>query len=91
VSGVNSTGWEKMLQGYPWFNGKNRFTLPAYSEFMPPPRFGRSPYGEFDTEHSVQNDPFGWYVSEIEEELQLKPGLTLLANEILKQIVELGE
>ena len=91
MSGVNSTGWEKMLQGYPWFNGKNRFTLPAYSEFMPPPRFGRSPYGEFDTEHSVQNDPFGWYVSEIEEELQLKPGLTLLANEILKQIVELGE
>ncbi len=91
MSGANSAGWEKLLQDYPWFTGKNRFPLPAYSEFMPPPRFGRSPYGEFDTEHSVPNDPFGWYISEIEEELQLKPGLTLLANEILKQIVELGE
>ena len=91
MSGKNSAGWEKLVNGYPWFPGKDRFPLPAYSEFMPPPRFGRSPYGQIDTEHFMKDDPFGWYVSEIEEELEIQPGLTMLANQILKQIVELGQ
>src|SRR5271157_4210913 len=58
---------------------------------MPSPRFGRSPYGEIDTEHFMKDDPSGWYVSEIEEELELQPGLAMLANQIVKQLVELGE
>jgi hypothetical protein len=90
LSGKNSAGWEKLVNGYPWFQGKGLFPLPAYSEFMPPPRFGRSPYGQIDTEHFMKDDPFGWYVSEIEEELELQPGLSMLANQILRQIVELG-
>ena len=90
MSGKNSAGWEKLLEGYPWFAGKDKFPIPAYSEFMPPPRFGRSPYGEIDTGHYTQNDPFGWYVSEVEEELEIQPGLSMLANQILRQIVELG-
>ena len=90
LSGQNSAGWEKLLEGYPWFAGKGKFPIPAYSEFMPPPRFGRSPYGEIDTAHFVKTDPFGWYVSEIEEELELQPGLAMLANQIVRQVAELG-
>ena len=91
MSATNSDGWNKLVKGYPWFSGKGRFPIPAYSEFMPPPRFGRSPYGGIDTEHFLKDDPSGWYVSEIEEELELQPGLAMLANQILKQIVELGQ
>ena len=90
MSGQNSAGWEKLLDGYPWFAGKGKFPIPAYSEFMPPPRFGRSPYGETDTGHFVKTDPFGWYISEIEEELELQPGLAMLANQIVRQVAELG-
>jgi len=57
LSGKNSAGWEKLVNGYPWFPGKDRFPLPAYSEFMPPPRFGRSPYGQIDIEHFMKDDP----------------------------------
>ena len=91
MSSKEPAGWDKLLQGYPWFSGKGQYQIPAYSEFMPPPRFGRSPYGEIDTSHFIPDDPFGWYVSEIEEELELQPGLAMLANQILKQIAELGQ
>ena len=91
MSDTNSDGWNKLVKGYPWFSGKCQFPMPAYSEFMPPPRFGRSAYGEIDTEHFMKDDPFGWYVSEIEEELELQPGLAMLANQIIKQIVEFGQ
>ena len=72
---ADSAGWKKLVKGYPWFSGKNQYPIPAYSEFMPPPRFGQSPYGEIDTSQFVKDDPFGWYVSEVEEELELQPGL----------------
>ena len=85
------SGWEKLVKGYPWFSGKNRYPISAYSEFMPPPRLGQSPYGEVDNSQFDKEDPFGWYVSEVEEELELQPGLSILANQIVKQIVELGQ
>jgi hypothetical protein len=91
MSNSDYAGWKKLVQGYPWFTGKGQFPIPAYSEFMPPPRFGRSPYGEIDPLHFSSDDPFGWYISEIEEELELQPGLSILANQILKQITELGQ
>ena len=61
MSSKEPAGWDKLLQGYPWFSGKGQYPIPAYSEFMPPPRFGRSPYGEIDTSHFIPDDPFGWY------------------------------
>jgi len=84
-------GWRKLLEGYPWFKGEGSFPLPAYSEFMPPPRLGRRPYGEADPSLFAEDDPFGWYVTEVEEEYELQPGLASLARQILDELVELGQ
>jgi len=88
--GLNQDGWKRLLDGYPWFLGDGKFPLPAYSEFMPSPRLGIRPYGEIDASLFVNDDPFGWNISEIEEEYELKPGFANLARQIMKQIVELG-
>jgi len=79
------------MQGVPWFSGKGRLPLPAYSEFMPPPRLGRRPYGEKDPGLFSDQDPFGWSVSEIEEEFELRPGLVHLADQIMGSLLRLGK
>src|SRR5438128_2341433 len=43
---MGDAGWPVLLGGWPWFRGAGRYPLPAYSEFMPPPRLVRKPYGE---------------------------------------------
>jgi len=68
-------GWQKLLTGYPWFNCDKLFPLPAYSEFMPSPLVGRKPLGEVDREIFDDNDPFGWHITEMEEEYELRPGI----------------
>jgi hypothetical protein len=83
-------GWQALLKGYPWFHGAGRFPLPAYSEFMPPPRIGRKPLGAIDLLVDLEQDPCGWPVSEIEEEIELKPGLQHLAAQILGEVGRLG-
>jgi hypothetical protein len=88
---TESSGWKTLVKGFPWFSGNNQYPIPAYSEFMPPPRLGQSPYGEVNTLMLNMDDPFGWVVSEVEAELELQPGLETLANQIVKQIVELGQ
>jgi hypothetical protein len=82
-------GWKRLIDGYPWFEGAGTYPLPAYSEFMPPPRLGRAPYGATDTLFS-DDDPYGWHISEIEQEYELNPGLEKIAREILGQLLELG-
>jgi hypothetical protein len=84
-------GWHNLLQGYPWFAGEGSFPLAAYSEFMPPPRVGRRPYGDADSSLFTEDDPFGWHVTEAEEEYELQPGLASLAHQILDELVELGQ
>jgi hypothetical protein len=37
MSPTTPTGWQLLMEGFPWLNGKGSFPLPAYSEFMPPP------------------------------------------------------
>ena len=59
-------GWRQLLDGYPWFSGEGQFPLPAYSEFMPPPRLGCTPYGAVDPRLFSEDDLYGWHVSEIE-------------------------
>ena len=83
-------GWHKLVEGYPWFSALDKYPIPAYSEFMPPPRLGRRPYGETDFSLFVDDDAFGWNVSEIEETYELQPGLTNLADQIMSEIIELG-
>ena len=52
------SGWKKLLAGAPWFRGEGRFPLPAYSEFMPPPRVGTRPYGTGGTSPFDDDDPW---------------------------------
>jgi hypothetical protein len=78
------------MEGFPWLEGKGSFPLPAYSEFMPPPRLGRKPYGERESLPFSDDDPYGWAVTEIEEEYELRPGLEHLAVEIVGALVRLG-
>jgi Peptidase family M28 len=88
-AGSAKSGWDRLLEEYPWFAGEGRFPLPAYSEFMPPPRLGRSPYGSADPFSIPDHDPFGWNVSEMEEEYELRPGLEHLAHQIISTLAAL--
>ena len=89
MSKDDAFGWKRLIDGYPWFKGAGNYPIPAYSEFMPPPRLGRGPYSSMDSLFS-DDDPYGWHVSEIEEEHELKPGLENIAGQILGQLIELG-
>jgi hypothetical protein len=90
MASPDNGGWKKLLRGYPWFKGEGRFPLPAYSEFMPPPRLGRSPYGEIEAAFFAADDPFGWPVSEWEEAIELGPGLAHLAGRIVAAVAGLS-
>lgn len=85
-------GWPALLDGFPWFTGEGNFRLLAYSEFMPPPRLGRGPFpdSQLDPLLVPTDDPFGWRVSELEEEYELRPGLQWLAEKVLDQLRRLG-
>ncbi len=78
------------MDGFPWLSREGEFPLPAYSEFMPPPRLGRKPYGASDPACFPPDDPTGWNISEAEEEWELQPGLNRLADPILTALVKLG-
>jgi hypothetical protein len=69
------SGWRQLLVAWPWFQGEGNYPLPAYSEFLPPPRLGRKPYHPANLPNLEESDPFGWPVSEYEEETELQPGL----------------
>jgi hypothetical protein len=83
-------GWQKMLAGYPWFNCDGCYSLPAYSEYMPSPLVGRKPLGEIDSRIFREGDPSGWWISEIEEEYELKPGIEHVGKQIFHSILKLG-
>ena len=84
-------GWKKLLTGYPWFNCEGCFSLPAYSEFMPSPMVGRKPLGEVDKELFDDNDPYGWHITEMEEEYELRPGIVHTGHQIMNSLIKLGK
>jgi Peptidase family M28 len=84
-------GWKKFLSGYPWFRCKDCYHLHAYSEFMPPPRLGYKPYGKPDSRILQDDDPYGWRISELEEEYELKPGIEHIGQQIMSNIIKLGK
>ena len=110
-SGRVNEGWRALLEDYPWFSAEGRYPLAAYSEFLPPPRLGRTAYGELDpaldsagaqppvARAAVQDagvvlpadDPYGWPISELEEEYELAPGLRVLAQQIMEALRKLGQ
>ncbi len=87
---AHTAGWKKLIEGYPWFQGQGQFPLPAYSEFMPPPRLGLRPYGEKDPLLYAESDPYGWNILEIEQEYEIKPGLAIIGREVVDQLAHLG-
>ncbi|MGB8214501.1 MAG: M28 family peptidase [Anaerolineales bacterium] len=84
-------GWHRLVAGYPWYNHPGSYPLPAYSEFMPAPQLGQLPAGAVDESIFSEADPFGWAISELEQEYQLKPGLERIARHILAHILKLGQ
>jgi hypothetical protein len=84
-------GWQKLLVGYPWFRCDGCFPITAYSEFMPPPLLGYKPYGKPDHGILSEDDLFGWKISEMEEEYELKPGLEHIGHQIMNNILKLGK
>lgn len=83
-------GWKQLVAEYPWFTGEGSYLVPAYSEFMPPPRLGRKAYGGVDHLLFDEADPWGWHITEYEQALELVPGLQQLAAHALKAMRHLG-
>jgi Peptidase family M28 len=85
-------GWKQLLPPgrRPWRRRPGAYPIPAYSEFMPPPRLGRRAYGAADPLPLVEDDPWGWQVTEYEEAFELRPGLAHLAGELLPALQRLG-
>ncbi len=82
------SGWNQMLPAAHCFRGAGRYPIEAYSEFMPPPRFGWNPYAPEapDPQLFSDEDPWGWYVSEFEEANQIQPGLQQIARQVVGRI-----
>jgi len=86
------SGWKKLQTGYPWFSGEGGYPIGAYSEFMPPLKTGINPStGEPYSWIFREEDPEGWYVYEIEEEFQLRPGLVNIGEQVMEHLVQLGQ
>ena len=86
------TGWGKCCHGYPWYNEENQYPLQAYSEFMPPLRTGiNQTNGNIYPWVLSEDDMFGWQVHEMEEEYQLRPGLDNIGNQLMENMVKLGQ
>ena len=87
---TRTTGWKRLINGYPWFVGAGAYPLPAYSEFMPAPRVGYSLYGELDDGLFADEAEHAWQVAEIEQEYELRPGLEHIAKQVIGHLVRLG-
>ena len=58
---------------------------------MPPPRMGCNPYGKPDRRILSDDDPYGWNISEMEEEFELLPGIEHIGRQIMNNIMKLGK
>jgi hypothetical protein len=84
------SGWRALIEEWPWYRGGGKYPIVAYSEFMPPPRLGRKPYGNWDTFTFREADPYGWYISEYERRLELDPGCARIADQLLGSFASLA-
>jgi len=89
-SSPTPVGWRALLADQT-SDAARHYPLPAYSEFMPPPRLGITPLDEVDNRFFSPNDPYGWPITEIEEEYDLKPGLEQIAAQVLDELFRLGQ
>ncbi|HVN57277.1 MAG TPA: M28 family peptidase [Bacteroidales bacterium] len=87
---VKNRGWKSLMEGFPWFDCDGCYPLPAYSEFMPSPIIGQKPLGKADNSIFTDDDPWGMKITEIEEELELRPGISHIGHQIMNNITRLG-
>ncbi|HEV3021732.1 MAG TPA: hypothetical protein VGX76_04675, partial [Pirellulales bacterium] len=83
-------GWKQLVLDQARDLGEGKSPIAAYSEFMPPPRVGRKPYGAIDSLLFADDDPWGWHVTEYEEAFELRPGLKHLAEKLVSSLQHLG-
>ena len=88
---MSTQGWKQLLDGWPWFQGEGTYPIAAYSEFMPPPRLIRKPYGGEDLLLHALDDPWGWPITEYEEAFALRPGLEKIAQQVVGALMHLGQ
>ncbi len=82
-------GWQRLLTDLPRDRRDFNFSIPAYSEFMPSPRIGWRPY---DADHPAPRDPgnpYAWLVSEREQTSELRPGMEIVAQQVLSALQRL--
>jgi hypothetical protein len=85
-------GWSQLIPET-GLRGPDAVRIPAYSEFMPPPRVGWKPYGsaQVNVHTFSDDDPFGWKVHEFDEALELRPGLYNIARQLLTRLKRLQD
>ena len=88
---ITPIGWKKLITGYPWYRCNGCYPITAYSEFMPPPHLAYKPYGKPDNSILNEEDMFGWKITEMEEEYELKPGIEHIGQQIMSNLIKLGK
>jgi hypothetical protein len=86
-----AVGWHRLVPRPDVFRKAGKCRIDAYSEFLPAPRVGWKAYGDHQPDSNLFDpaDPFGWQVSEFEEELEIKPGLVQVAKQVLGKLARL--
>jgi hypothetical protein len=86
-------GWSKLIPPEGGLQGSGAFRIDAYSEYVPPPRVGWKPYGPAPVNSQLfsPDDPFGWKVHEFDEALELQPGLSQIARQLLARLRRLQD
>jgi hypothetical protein len=87
---MKSTGWRLLAESLAWRESSGSYPLAAYSEFMPPPHLGCSPFGAVNPSLFPADDPFGWNISELEQEFELRPGMEHVGRQIMHHLMNLG-
>ncbi len=84
-------GWRRLIGERGAFRRAGGFPIPAYSEFMPPPRIAIKPSGALEYESPFpEDDPFGWRITAGEQEHQIAPGLPLIGRQIVETMISLA-
>jgi hypothetical protein len=86
---MTATGWKRLLEGWPWFQGEGSYPIFPNSEYMPPIRLVRKPYGTEEPSHLSEDEPWSWPITEYEEMLSLQPGLKSIAGQLLPKFIGL--
>jgi len=84
-------GWPALIPDESYLRGEGAAPIPAYSEFLPPPRVGWKPYGDRQPDPALfaPDDPFGWQVDEFEEAVEIRPGLEQVGRQVLSHLARM--